>query len=126
MPPGLPRTRTFVGVKTHDLPIRAFFLEILHVESLCYAASVQYLHMCASDNVSAEGREGWKGERRGVGGGVEGRREGGTVHQISYLIWAASGEVKGAVGRLSSLTTARVCERERERKKRGRIKMEGV
>lgn len=55
-------------------------------------------------------REGW-----------EGGREGGAVHQISYLIWAASGEVKGAVGRLSSLTTARVCERE---KKRGRIKME--
>lgn len=28
---------------------------------------------------------------------------GGAYHQISYLIWAASGGVKGAVGRLSSL-----------------------
>lgn len=26
----------------------------------------------------------------------------GGIHQISYLIWAASGGVKGAVGRLSS------------------------
>lgn len=42
------------------------------------------------------------------------RGKGGAVHQISYLIWAASGEVKGAVGRLSSLTTARVCEREKK------------
>lgn len=30
--------------------------------------------------------------------------EGGeSIHQISYLIWVASGGVKGAVGRLSSL-----------------------
>lgn len=36
---------------------------------------------------------------------------GGGVHQISYLIWAASGGVKGAVGRLSSL------RRERKKKK---------
>lgn len=30
-------------------------------------------------------------------------RGGVAYHQISYLIWAASGGVKGAVGRLSSL-----------------------
>lgn len=39
--------------------------------------------------------------------------EGGAAHQISHLIWAASGGVKGAAGRLSSQATARVRERER-------------
>lgn len=51
------------------------------------------------------------------------KREGRAVHQISHLIWAASGEVKGAVGRLSSRrrggkkkkgeTESRWCECER-------------
>lgn len=51
------------------------------------------------------------------------KREGRVVHQISHLIWAASGEVKGAVGRLSSRrrggvkkkkeTESRWCECER-------------
>lgn len=35
---------------------------------------------------------------------------GGGIHQISYLIWAASGGVKGAVGRLSSRRRKRETE----------------
>lgn len=45
-----------------------------------------YLHACVYESVCLCLSEG-----------------GGGVHQISYLIWAASGGVKGAVGRLSSL-----------------------
>lgn len=46
------------------------------------------------------------------------KREGRAVHQISHLIWAASGEVKGAVGRLSS--------RRRGGKKKKRQNQDGV
>lgn len=52
------------------------------------SAFVQYLHACAGERVCVC---------------VCLKREGRAVHQISHLIWAASGEVKGAVGRLSSL-----------------------
>lgn len=52
----------------------------------CKLAMHTYLHACVCESVR-----------------LCLKREGGSVHQISYLIWAASGGVKGAVGRLSSL-----------------------
>lgn len=47
-------------------------------------------------------------------------KEGGGIHQISYLIWAASGGVKRAVGRLSSLRWKKVTESRWSECERGR------